>query len=71
MNEKIFIHLFLMPFKVTKNHRAIAMTLFIILLWMSYRSTGYIWGTNYTIMAWFIPIILNVNNWYYKKLNKR
>jgi len=60
-----------MPFKTTKTHRSIAIGLFIILLSMSYQSTQYLWGTKYTIIAWIIPILLNINNWWYKRANEK
>ena len=38
-----------MPFRVTRNHRTIAVSFFLILIAISYQSTGYIWGTKYTV----------------------
>ena len=58
-----------MPFKLNKKHRMIAVILFLALVALSYQKTGLIWGTSYTIIAWGIPVLLNINNWWYKKIN--
>ena len=58
-----------MPFKLNKKHRMIAVILFLAFIALSYQKTGLIWGTSYTIIAWSIPVLLNINNWWYKKIN--
>ena len=61
----------MIPFRLTIKHKIIAISIFILLLVMSYILTGYIWGTRFTIIAWLIPVLLNLNNWLAEKINEK
>ena len=61
----------MIPFRLTIKHKIIAISIFILLLVMSYILTGNIWGTRFTIIAWLIPVLLNLNNWLSSKINEK
>ena len=59
------------PFRLTIKRKIIAISIFILLLVMSYILTRNIWGTRFTIIAWLIPVLLNLNNWLSSKINEK
>jgi len=61
----------MIPFRLTIKRKIIAISIFILLLVMSYILTRNIWGTRFTIIAWLIPVLLNLNNWLSSKINEK
>mgnify|MGYP001232903270 CR=1 FL=1 len=61
----------MIPFRLSKKGKFLAVSAFILLISISYVCNGYIWGTTYTIIAWFIPVLLNLNNWLFKRTHEK
>ena len=61
----------MISYRLSKKGKILAVSIFFLLISISYVCTGYVWGTIYTITAWLIPILLNLNNWLYKMTHEK